>query len=142
MHTNSVSEAKNATCFSFPLPTALSIMSNVTIFQHRTLLIFIPPVLVFCSLSTFILNTPIHPHPSSLLSIPFLSFLYPGIPMGTPVFLSNVLLCASSPRVSIQGAEREEKKKEGGGVGARGIYALICFIRILEAQRLLSSTLS
>lgn len=37
--------------------------------------------------------------------------------------------------------KREREKKGGGGVGAWGIYALICFIRILEAQRLLSSTL-
>lgn len=112
------------------------IVSIVTIFQHRMLLIFIPPLLVFGSLSDSIPNTPLLPTlPSSLLSIPFLSLC--GIPMGTPVFLSNPPLRFLPSCVH---AGRRMRKRGRRRARCWGICALIYFIRLLVAQRLLNST--
>lgn len=118
-------------------------MSIVTIFQHRILLIFIPPLLVFCSLSKPCLHseyppthTLTHSHP---LSFPFLSFplLYPRSPWGL-LFFFQIHLSALPPFMCP--CREENEKKEGGGVGERGMCALIYFIRVLVAQKLLNST--
>lgn len=112
------------------------IVSIVTLFQHRMLLIFIPPLLVFGSLSACILNTPLLPTlPSSLLPIPFLSLC--GIPMGTPVFLSNPPLRFLPSCVH---AGRRMRRRGRRRASCWGICALIYFIRLLVAQRLLNST--
>lgn len=99
----------------FPLPPFCDVHCDYSIFQHRILLIFIPPLLVFGSLSASILKTLLlspHFHP---LSFPFLSFLYAGAPWG-PLFFFQIRLSAFSLHVSRQGGEWERR-----GGGERGV---------------------
>lgn len=103
LHTCATSTARRRT--ELPFSHRLSsppLMSIVTLFQHRGVIINIHPSSSLCLAHTVCLplSRLRQLFPTSLLpllfsatprplSFPFLSFFYAGNPMGTPVFLSN-----------------------------------------------------